>query len=191
MAFIVDGQNNVISFAEYTDVLQKDQRLFEANELQIPAESGFADVTEFVEDMLEKSTKRILLKMKASTWWQAYNSYVGTPINDLNVLPSVNPNRIDPGDALGRRQQFTDLCVYYCFKEYLLPLIADFSTDESPEVNKIKYYESKFNDLFNELLSMADWYDADGDGSVENAEKATAYMPTRRSRSRRSIVKVR
>lgn len=191
MAFIVDGQNNVISFAEYTDVLQKDQRLFEANELQIPAESGFADVTEFVEDMLEKSTKRILLKMKASTWWQAYNAYVGTPVNDLNVLPSVNPNRIDPGDALGRRQQFTDMCVYYCFKEYLLPLIADFSTDESPDVNKIKYYDSKFNDLFNELLSMADWYDSDGDGSVENAEKATAYMPTRRTRSRRSIVKVR
>ena len=64
MAFITDGGGNVISFAEYTDVLQKDQRLLEANEIQVPAESGFADKTEFIEDMLSKSTSRILLKIK-------------------------------------------------------------------------------------------------------------------------------
>ena len=45
MAFITDGAGNVLSFAEYTDLVQKDQRLFEANEVQIPEESGFADVT--------------------------------------------------------------------------------------------------------------------------------------------------
>ena len=96
MAFITDGGGNVVSFAEYTDVLQKDQRLLEANETNINCESGFADKTEFIEDMLKKSTNRILLKIKASTWWQAYNNYVGT-INDLNNLPNVNANFIDPG----------------------------------------------------------------------------------------------
>ena len=72
MAFITDGGGNVISFAEYTDVVQKDQRVFEANELVIPAESGFLTTQEFVENMLEKGTNRILLKLKASDWWRNY-----------------------------------------------------------------------------------------------------------------------
>jgi len=67
MAFIVDGGGDVVSFAEYTDLVQTDQRLLEENEFKIPAESGFADITEFLEDLLEKGTARILLKLKASS----------------------------------------------------------------------------------------------------------------------------
>ena len=72
MAFITDGSSNVISFAEYTDVVQKDQRIFESNNLKIPEESGFVSVQDFVENMLQKSTDRILLKIKASSWWRSY-----------------------------------------------------------------------------------------------------------------------
>jgi hypothetical protein len=191
MAFITDGGGNVVSFAEYTDILQKDQRLLESNIIKIPAESGFNDVTDFLEDVLEKSTDRILLKLKASTWWQSYNAYVGNPISNLNSLPNVNPNLIDPGDKLNRRQQFTDLCVYYAFAQYVLPLIADFGNPESEEVSKITYYDAKFNDLFNELIAIADWYDYDNSGTVDADEKAITYARTRRTRSRRSIVQVR
>jgi len=190
MAFITDGGGNVLSFAEYTDVVQKDQRIFEANNLKIPAESGFLDTTEFVEDMLKKSTQRILLKIKASNWWQQYNYYVGNSF-DTNNRPNVNPNLIDPGNALSRRQQFTDMCVYYCFAQYLFPLIADFGNDEDPGVAKISYYDAKFNDIFNELLSIADWYDADDDGTVEDSEKSVTLQRTRRTRSRSSVVQVR
>lgn len=191
MAFVTDGGGNVISFAEYTDIVQKDQRVFESNNIKIPAESGFVSKEDFVEDMLQKSTDRILLKMKASTWWQRYNAFVGSPITDLNVLPNVNPNQIDPGNLQGRRQQFTEMCVYYCFAEYLFPLFADFGNEESQEVAKIRYYKDKFTDIFNELLALADWYDADDDGTVEDSEKATSYIRTRRTRSRASIVPIR
>jgi len=191
MAFITDGAGKVISFAEYTDVVQKDQRVLESNNLKIPAESGFADVTEFIEDMLEKSTSRLLLKIKASTWWQGYNAFVGNAISNLNNIPNVDPSLIDPGNLQGRRQQFTDMCVYYAFAEYLLPLIADFGNPESEETSKITYYNAKYNDLFNELLAIADWYDFDNSGAVEVDEKAVSYAPTRRSRSRRSITQVR
>jgi hypothetical protein len=191
MAFITNGAGDVISFAEYTDVVQKDQRIFESNNLKIPAESGFNTIQEFIEDQLEKSTQRILLKLKASTWWTNYLSYVGQGVMNPNVIPNVNPNLIDPGNALGRRQQFTDMCVYYNFAQYLFPLIAEFGNDESPEVQKIQYYDAKFNDIFNELISIADWYDADNDGIVEADEQAVSYMRTRRSRSRRSVVPVR
>ena len=191
MAFITDGGGNVLSFAEYTDLLQKDQRLLESNIIKIPAESGFADVTDFLEDICEKSTDRILLKLKASTWWQSYNAYVGNPISNLNALPNVNPNLIDPANKLNRRQQFTDLCVYYAFAQYILPLIADFGNPESEEVSKITYYDAKFNDLFNELIAIADWYDYDASGTVDADEKAITYARTRRTRSRRSIVQVR
>jgi len=189
MAFIVVS-GNVVSFAEYTDVLQKDQRLLEENEIRIPAESGFTAVPDFIEDMLKKSTQRILLKIKASTWWQGYNAFVGNPITDLNVIPNVNPNLIDPGNLLGRRQQFTDLCVYYAIKEYILPLVAQFG-DGSADITKIDYYGRKFEDLYNELISIADWYDFDASGTVQDSEKAVSYYMNRRTRSKRNIVRIR
>lgn len=190
MAFVTNASSNVISFAEYTDVVQKDQRIFESNNLKIPAESGFLDVTEFIENLLEKSTDRITLKMKTSAWWKSYNNYTGNTY-ELHNLPDINKDRIDPGNLLGRQQQFTDMCVYYCFKEYIMPLFAEFGNDESPEVAKIQYYDQKFNDIFTELLSVADWYDADGDGTVESSEKLTSFARTRRSRSKVNIVTVR
>lgn len=190
MAFLTDGGGNVISFAEYTDVVQKDQRIFESNNLKIPAESGFVSVEDYVENMLQLSTDRILLKIKTSAWWSTYNSYTGTTFT-LNNLPNVNPDRIDPGNTLGRRQQFTDCCVYYCISQYIAPLFAEFGNDESPEVAKIQYYDAKYNDILNELLAVADWYDADGDSVVEAHEKLTTFARTRRSRSRNNIVVVR
>jgi hypothetical protein len=191
MAFITDGGGNVVSFAEFTDVIQKDQRFLEANEITVPAESGFVDDTDFIEDMLEKSTSRILLKIKASTWWQSYNSYVGNAITNLNNIPNVNPDLIDPGNALGRRQQFTDMCVYYCMAQYLLPLIADFGNEENSTFQKINYYDAKFTDIYNELISIADWYDYDNSGTVDADEKAVTYFQTRRTRRRSSVVKIR
>ena len=185
MAFITVA-GSVTSYAEYTDVVQKDQRLLESNELVVPAESGFTDTTDFIEDLLTKSTDRINLKIKASDWWRNYLNYTGTNVNDISQTPDFNPNRIK-----SRKQDFTDACVYYCFYNYLLPLIADFGNEESNEVQKIKYYEAKFNDIMRELLAMADWYDADGDGTVNADEKLWSYTPVRRSRRRSTVVKVR
>lgn len=185
MAFITVG-GNVTSYAEYTDLVQKDQRVLESNELVVPEESGFVDVTDFLEDMLTKSTDRINVKIKASSWWQGYLNYVGQTVNDLSTMPDFNPDNIK-----SRQQDFTDMCVYYCLYNYLLPLIADFGNPESNEVQKIQYYESKFNDIFRELLALADWYDADGDGVVEDSEKAWSYQTVRRSRRRSTVVKVR
>ena len=190
MAFITDGSGNVISFAEYTDVVQKDQRVFEANELVIPAESGFLTTQEFVENMLEKGTNRILLKLKASDWWRNYCFYAGISY-EINNIPDINPNNIDPANTLGRRQQFTDMCVYYTFKEYIFPLIADFGNEESPGVAKIRYYDDKFNQIFQELISLSDWYDADGSGQIDTDEKATYYQTVRRTRRRKNIVVVK
>lgn len=185
MAFIVIS-GNVVSYAEYTDILQTDQRLFEANEIKVPAESGFADVPDFVEDLLRRATSRINTKIKASAWWKGYLAYTGTTVSNPALLPDFNPNRI-----ISRKQTFTDMCVAYALKEMVLPLIADFGNPESPEVQKIKFYDAKFNDLFNELLAMADWYDADGDGTVEDGEKAYTFSRTRRSRRRVSVARVR
>jgi hypothetical protein len=185
MAFITVG-GQVTSYAEFTDLLQKDQRVLESNELVVPEESGFVDVTDFVEDMLSKSTDRINIKIKASSWWRSYLSYTGTEVNDLALTPDFDPNRI-----ITRKQDFTDMCVYYCLYNYLLPLIADFGNPESNEVQKIQYYDSKFNDIFRELLHMADWYDADNSGTVDADEKAWDYAQMRRTRRRTTVVKVR
>ncbi len=185
MAFItVDG--SVTSYAEFTDVLQKDQRILESNEIIVPLESGFTDTTDFIEDMLTKGTDRINGKIKASSWWFGYQGFNNNSVSNPALLPDFNPDRI-----ITRKQDFTDMCVYYTLKEFLLPLIADFGNEESNEVNKIQYYDAKFNDIFNELLALADWYDFDGDGVVEDSEKAWTYQTVRRSRRRSTMVKVR
>jgi len=75
-------------------------------------------------------------------------------------------------------------------KEFILPLISEFEL-EAADMNKITYYDAKFNELFQELISMADWYDFDNSGTVDADEKLITYAQTRRSRSRRTIVKVR
>ena len=187
MAFVTDGAGNVTSYAEYTDVLQKDQRLLEANVIKVPAESGFVDVTDFIEDMLTKSTDRINIKFKASSWYQGYLNYTGQSVSNPALMPDFNPNYI-----LSRQQEFTDLCVFYALYYYILPLIADFSgeDDTSAEVQKIKYYEDKFQGLFNELIALADWYDADGDGTIEDSEKVWTNQTVRRSRRRSTVVRV-
>lgn len=185
MAFILIS-GSVVSYAEYTDILQNDQRLFEANELKVPAESGFANIQDFVEELLKRSTDRINTKIKASAWWKGYLAYTGTAVSNPALLPNFDPNRI-----LSRKQSFTDMCVAYSLKEMILPLIADFGNPESPEVQKIKFYDTKFNDLFNELLDLADWYDANDDGTVEDNEKAYSFNRVRRSRRRVAVTKVR
>ena len=175
MAFIVEDSNTV-SFAEFTDVKERDQRLFDSNE---------SLTLDFVEDALERTTSRLLENIKNTEWWQrSYGVHNGS-VNRLDI-PAPDADKIK-----SRQQDFTDMCVYYTLKEFLLPLIADFGNEESNEVQKIKYYEVKFNDIFNELLALADWYDADGDGTVESGEKAWTYQPVRRSRRRSTIVKVR
>jgi hypothetical protein len=185
MAFVTDAGGNVTSYAEYTDVLQKDQRLLEANVIKVPAESGFVDVTDFIEDMLTKSTDRINIKFKASSWYQGYLNYTGTSVSNPALMPDFDPDKI-----VTRKQEFTDLCVFYCCFYFLLPLIADFSSDESAEVQKIKYYEDKFQGLFNELIALADFYDADGDGTVEDSEKVWTNQTVRRTRRRSTVVRV-
>ena len=185
MAFVTNAGGNVTSYAEYTDVLQKDQRLLEANVIKVPAESGFVDVTDFIEDMLTKSTDRINIKIKASSWWQGYLNYTGSSVSNPALMADFNPDNIAT-----RKQEFTDMAVFYCLYYYLLPLIADFSSEDSAEVQKIKYYEDKMQGLYNELIALADWYDADGDGVVEDSEKVWTNQTVRRSRRRSTVVRV-
>ena len=171
MAFIVSS-GNVISFAEYEDVLAIDQRLFEANE-------GFTDV--IVEDALEKATTRILNKIKASDWWRSY--YVRQSGTDQTIftstlisVPAPNANKI-----IGRQDEFQDMCVYFTLAEYLYPKVADFGNTASAERQKIGFFDEKFREMYTDLLEAGDWYDFDGADTIASAEKA----PSRQNLVRR------
>ena len=173
MAFILSG-SNVISFAEYEDVLATDQRLFEANE-------GFTEA--IVEDALTKATRRILDKIRATDWWRSY--YVRQSAgNDTSIYTSTLISVPAPvGSKIKLRQaDFTDLCVYFALAEILYPKIADFGNTDSAERQKIGFYDEKYRALFKELLEDGDWYDFSGDGTVNPSEKAP---------SRQNLVRVR
>lgn len=168
MAFISSG-GNVIAFAEYSDVTDCDQRLFEANE-------GISNST-MVEDLTIKATSRILQLIRNTGWWKRYYLIEATDAerqatNTLNTpdVPLPNANYI-----IGRSADWTDLCVYYTLYEYLLPKIADFSRADNAEVVKIGVYRTKFDKLFAELIEDGTWYDFDGSGTVTSQEK----LPTR------------
>jgi hypothetical protein len=167
MAFISSG-GNVISFCEYEDVLERDQRVFEANE-------GLTSTS--VEDLAERATVRILYMIRNTSWWASY--YLRQSGSSVNVniftsglisVPLPDANRIK-----ARQQDFTDLCVFLTLYEYLLPKIADYSSQDNAEVKKIGVYNEKFRSLFQELIDSGDWYDFDNTGTVSADEK----MPTR------------
>ena len=185
MAFIISA-GEVISYAEALDVTDKDQRLFEANEIDftdVPDTPG--SLSDYIEDLTTKATNRINQKIRASARWREYLGHSGTGYS-IDNIPAFNPNLI-----LSRKSDVTDLTCYYTLKEYLLPKIADFGNPESSEVQKIQYYEAKFNDLFTELLDMMDWYDADNDGTVEDGEKMISFQLNRRTRGRKAVTRVR
>lgn len=185
MAFILSG-TTVISYAEAEDVKDKDQRVFEANEIDFAsAPNAPGNLDEYIEDLTTKGTERINQKIRASARWREYLNYTGS-YNTVDQLPAFDSDKI-----LSRKSDFTDMCCYYTLKEYILPKIADFGNPESPEVQKITYYENKFQDLFDELMDMMDWYDADASGTVDSDEKKISFRLNRRTRGRRNITKVR
>jgi hypothetical protein len=177
MAFINPGGTGVIAFAEYSDVTSADQRLFESNE-------GISD-PDMVEDLTAKATQRILQLFKNTSWWTRYfileatsaqvtaaqtqSGYLDVPLPNANLI-------------LARQADFTDLCVYFTLYEYLLPKVADFSNQDTAEVRKIGFYQTKFDKLFRELIDDGSWYDFDASGQVTSNEK----LPTRTN-----IVRVR
>jgi len=187
MAFITDGGGNVISYAEALDVRDKDQRVFEANEIDftnVPDIPGSLD--NYIEDLTQKSTNRINQKIRASARWREYLDYTGVGIDDFNSIPPIDMDLI-----ISRKPDFTDMCCYYTLKEYLLPKIADFGNPESPEVQKIQYYDNKFNDLFTELLDILDWYDQDNSGASDSDEKMLKFRLNRRTRGLKNVTRVR
>lgn len=172
MAFITTGTSpntNVIAFAEYSDVTTADERLFQANE-------GLTEL--IVEDATIRSTERILSLLRATDWWKSY--YVNRSADSYNTsadIPELNPNKIQ-----GRKNDFTDLCVYYTLYNYLLPKIADFSTEDNAERAKIGFNQQKFDLLFAELIRAGDWYDFDASGTVASNEKQPGQYNLKRVR---------
>lgn len=168
MAFISSG-GKVIAFAEYSDITDADQRLFEANE-------GLANETE-IELLTERSTTRILQMIKNTSWWQQYYLTQATS-GQLNQTQTLGRPDFPLPDATlirSRQSDFTDLCVYYTFSQYLLPRVADFGNADSAEVKKIGFYDERFRRLFAELIESGDWYDWDASGVITNLER----LPTR------------
>lgn len=170
MAFILSS-GNVVAFAEYEDVTAADQRLFEANE-------GIADAT-MVEDLTAKATNRILQLIRNTEWWRRYYRIEA---NDQQRAATQTRSYAQPPLPVGaqieaRKPDFTDLCVYFTLYEYLLPKVADFSTQDNAEVVKIGVYRTKFDNLFRELIDDGSWYDFNDDGSISALEK----LPTRQN----------
>lgn len=158
MAFNYSG-SDFVSFAVYADVVQRDARLFESNE-------GLTESV--VNDALAKSSERILSKIRASSWWREYTLSRDSSLqNDVRNVPVVNPDNIDY-----REQEFKDLNIYTALCEYLLPQVADFGNETSAEVVKIGFYRDQSQAQFKELIEAGDWYDFDGDNTIELTEKA-------------------
>jgi hypothetical protein len=158
----------VISFAEYDDFPKVDQRVFEANE-------GLTSTD--VEEMAEKSTQRILNRIRTTAWWQElYRDLAST--NQMSATQTLSTPYYplpDANNIQARQADFTDLCVYHTLYEYLYPKIADFNNQDSAEVQKIGVFRTKFDDLFKDLIQDGSWYDFSGDGTITNQER----LPTR------------
>lgn len=169
MAFIKNG-STTISFAEYQDILDADQRLFEANE-------GLTD--DVIEDILIRSTQRILTLIRQTDWWR--DLYLQKAANPVFITRADVPE-VDIELIIERQDDFTDLCVYYALWNYILPKIADFSKEDNAERAKIGFYQNKYQFLFDELINSGDWYDVNADGIVASDEKMPGNYALKRIR---------
>jgi hypothetical protein len=169
MAFIIE-LGTVVSFAEFQDVVNKDQRLFDANE-------GLSD--DIVEAQLVRATERILDKIRASGWWMNYyvNRNAVTTLRTLADIPPLDINRI-----IARQNDFTDLCVFTAMADYILPSIADFGNEDNAERQKMGYYTQRSDLLFAELITAGDWYDFNDDGTISSLEKDPGQVNLKRVR---------
>ena len=169
MAFIRTGQT-VTSFAEYQDVVDADQRLFDANE-------GLTD--DVVEQHLTRATERILSKFRSTAWWQSYYLKMsnGVAISTVADIPALNASKIKD-----RLNDFTELCVSTALADYILPNVADFSNEDSAERKKMGYYKQRAENLFEELVTAGDWYDFNGSGAITSAEKQPGVYNIKRVR---------
>lgn len=175
MAFIRKS-GVVITFATFEDVETIDSRVFEGNELS----TATLTKQQVVEDMLVRSTERLVQKLKADEWWMRYT---GTTVSGgLGFSPIPTPNK----NLFKREADWTELCVYHTLKEYLYPKIADFGVENAAEVQKIAFYNQKFSDLWEEMMNSGDFYDRDGDGTVEKGEIEQRPQLFRRSRGYRN-----
>jgi hypothetical protein len=167
MAFIRSG-STVISFAEFQDILDADQRVFETNE-------GLTD--DVVENTLVRATERILTKVRSTEWWRSY--YLKRDNSSIQVVDIPAP---DANKVIGRQNDFTDLGVAVAMSEYILPKIADFGAADNAEKNKMGYYAQRAEKIFAELIIAGDWYDFDGTGVVTTSEKEAGHFNLRRVR---------
>ena len=169
MAFVEEA-GAITSFAEFQDVVNKDQRLFEANE-------GLSD--DIIETQLIRATERILTRLRSSSWWRSYylNRNTDNPFRTVADIPALDATRI-----IARQNDFTDLCVYVALSEFILPSIADFGNEDNAERQKMGYYKQKGDELFGELITAGDWYDFDDDGTISSDEKSPGQYNLQRVR---------
>jgi hypothetical protein len=169
MAFVIES-GTVTSFAEFQDVVNKDSRLFDANE-------SLSD--DIVEAQLIRATERILTKLRSSDWWRSYyvNRNSSTLITTTADIPALDINRI-----IGRQNDFTDLCVYSALADFILPSVADFGKEDNAERQKMGYYTQKADSLFGELINAGDWYDFDDSGTIASNEKSPGQYNLKRVR---------
>ena len=153
MAFIKAKDGSVTSFAEYSDAISRDIRIFELNE-------SLLDDEDVINELLVRSTERILTKLRATEWWRQYFTLrSNAEIRTVADIPALNPTYIKD-----RQNDFTDLCVYTALAEFIIPKVADFGKEDNSELIKMKYYADKAIAMFEELVTAGDWYDFDGSG---------------------------
>lgn len=170
MAFIRNN-NRVISFADFQDVLDADQRLFDANE-------GLTD--DVIESALIRSTERILTMIRSSDWWVGYwvtMSQTSSEIRTRADIPALDINKIQD-----RQNDFTDLCVAVALSEYILPKVANFGAEDNEEREKMGYYSQRAQKIYGELITAGDWYNFDGLGGIDSWEKHPGKFNLKRVR---------
>jgi predicted RNA-binding protein len=178
MAFISSG-GIVVSFCDYDDVVERDQRITEANEIVF---APFNDLEELVESFSQRSTQKIIYEIKDTDWWKSYFILKDQGQTNVSTLSYIDVPVPTTNKFIARQQDWTDLCVYKTLYEYLLPKVADFSNEDSAEVKKIGFYREKYQSLFRTLIDAGDWYDFDSSGAITPTEKMPTNLNIRRVR---------
>lgn len=170
-----DSAGNVVAWASGEDVRDRDQRLFEINDVDFSWSSqNPGNLTEYLDDICKISATRIHSEISTHPGWLSHQG-------DAEFQPDL---------VLSRHQDFLDLNVCHALSDYVLPKIADFGNPDSSEVNKITYYEARYNRILESLMGRMDWYDTNQDGVIADTEHTRYFRPSGRTRGLRRVIQV-
>ena len=183
-----DQTQTPTSFCDHTDVRRYAERFLRQNPINLPREGKTeqelaTDEMQYLNGLCADATKSIVRRIRTDSRWAAFarkhNIPGFPPAFELEKVHTVPDNTTLPPDEATKQRMFdkTDdfnrMAAYFVVSRYLVPIkTGNAEADPNREGTFGRYYQ----ELYDDTMSIIDWYDVDESDKVEDDEEQ-AFVP--------------